>query len=154
MYKHCILLSNDLILLLIMLTAIIWSSNITTFSPYNFMYIVDAIVRLVVLTWWYKINCLFRFHVFNIQSCKYGIYKGFSRNIVTNRLVPRFTRKISDETLTGILDIQFFTHFCMNASKVCLYCLYFNLVTVLTDLCPGLRWRAMYLRQVWGEYPH
>jgi len=64
------------------------------------MYIVGTIVRLVVPTWWYKMNSLFLFHVFNVQSCIYGKYKGFSRNRITNRLVPRITRKISDEMLT------------------------------------------------------
>jgi len=80
-------------------------------------------------------NCLFLFHVFNIQSCIYGIYKGFSRNRIRNCLLPRITRQVSDEMLTWILDVQFVTHFCTNASKVCLY---FNLVTLFTDLCPSL----------------
>jgi len=122
-------------------------------SPYNFMYIVGTIVRLVGPTWWYKMNCLFLFHIFNIQSCIYGIYKGFSRNKI-NCLLPRITRQVSDDMVTGILDVQFVMHFCTNASKVCLCCLYFNLVTLFTDLCPGLHSWGMYIRWVWGEYPH
>jgi len=85
---------------------------------------------------------LFLFHVFNMRACMYGIYKGFSRNSITSHVVPRITRKISDEMQARILDVQFVTHFCVNASKVCFCCLYFKLVTVFTYLCPGLRSRG------------
>jgi hypothetical protein len=112
------------------------------------MYIVDDVFRSVVPILYHKINSPFLFHVFKIQSCMYRIYKGFSRNRKTNRLVPKIARKISDQKLAGIHGVQFVTNFCcIQFWFVCVVPKYMNVFTLLADLGARSCSRAMYVRQ-------
>jgi len=76
-------------------------------------------------------KCLFLFHVFNIVMHKWDIQRLFKKQD-NKPSGAKNNQKDCGRNVSGILDVQFVTHSCMNASKVCLCCLYFNFVTVLT----------------------